>query len=147
MPGAFNKGVLMKKIVLIFITLSFQIAAADYVVVVNEKNPITRITKHEIEQILLVNKTNWPSGKSISLINYQYDSDSADTIFKSFIGMTGLQAKKHYLTKVFNGVIQKQPATLETSEEIIEAVGENVNGIGLVEKSSNSSKAKVLTIE
>ena len=139
----------MKKIILILIliTFGFKTFAAEYVVVVNEKNPITKITKQEITQILLVNKTDWPSGKPINLINYQYDSDSADSLFKDFAGMTALQAKKLYLTKVFNGVLQKQPATLETSEEIMEAVSENVNSIGLIEKSSGTSKAKILTIE
>ncbi len=137
----------MKKIILILITLGFKVFAAEYVVVVNEKNPITKITKQEIAQILLVNKTDWPSGKSINLINYQYDTDSADSIFKDFAGMTALQAKKLYLTKVFNGVLQKQPTTLETSEEIMDAVAENVNSIGLIERSSKTSKAKILTIE
>lgn len=147
MPGAGNKEVIMKKIILILITFSLKIYAAEYVVAVHEKNPITKITKQEITQILLVNKTDWSAGKPINLINYQYDSDSADSLFKNFAGMTALQAKKLYLTKVFNGVLQKQPATLETSEEIMDAVSENVNSIGLIEKSNKTSKAKILTIE
>ncbi len=137
----------MKKFILILITFGLETFAAEYVVVVNEKNPMTKITKQEISQILLANKTDWPSGKSINLINYQYDTDSADSVFMNFAGMTALQAKKLYLTKVFNGVIQNQPATLETSEEIMDAVSENVNSIGLIEKSSKASKAKILTIE
>ena len=137
----------MKKIILLLLTISLDTFAADYVVVVNEKNPITKISKQEISQILLANKTDWVSGKSISIVNYSYDSDQAENLFKDFAGMSALQAKKMYLTKVFNGVIQKQPAVFETSAEIIDAVAENLNAVGLIEKTDKVSKVKVLTIE
>lgn len=128
--------------------ISMNTLASEYVVIVNEKNPISKISKNEISQILLVNKTDWPSGKGISIINYNYDSDAAENLFKNFAGMSALQAKKMYLTKVFNGVIQKKPTTHETTTDIIEAVAENVNAVSLIEKTEKiNTTVKALTIE
>jgi len=133
---------------IVVLSLTTNVFADEYVVLVNEKNPIKEFTAAEVSQILLANKTDWQDGKRIFLINYDYESIYAENIFKNYAGMSGLQAKKNYLTKVFNGVLQKQPLTYESLDEIIDRVSENPQAIAVVVMPSkvSNSKIKVLKI-
>ncbi len=122
-------------------------AVEGFDVIVNPSVKLTSMTKDEVKQILLANKTSWPDGKPISLISLAFDTSEEEKITKEFMAMTGVQAKKHYLTKVFSGILANQPASGETVDEVAELVAKTSGAMAVVPKGSPAGKAKVIPIQ
>ena len=120
--------------------------AEGYQVIANPNLNAQTISKDEVRQILLTNLTQW-SGTSISIVTLAPGVKGSDEISKEFMGMTSIQAKKHWLIKVFGGVIPSAPLTGETEEEVIATVLKIPGAIAVLPKSVNPGKAKVVEIK
>ena len=106
----------------------------------------TRVTKDELTQMLLVNKAAWDDGKKVVLCNFASGTDDGEEIFKRYMGMSGVQAKKHYLTKVFNGLLPAAPNAAETADEVMECVAKSPGAIGVIPRDAKFTKVKVTPI-
>lgn len=120
--------------------------AADFTVLVNPSVGESAISKDELKQVLLTNKTNWKDGKKIVLITLSFGSDEADTVTKEFMGMSSVQAKKHWLTKVFGGSIPAVPQTADSADEAAELVAKTPGAIVVVPGKVSPGKAKALNL-
>jgi len=121
-------------------------AFADFVAVVNP-GVADAVSKEDAKQIMLTNKTAWADGKKIAIIALSPDSADADSVDKEFMGMTATQAKKHWLTKVFSGILSGQPPALDSPEEVAEKVAATPGAFGIVPKGSKVGKAKVIELK
>lgn len=106
-------------------------------VVVNEKNPVTKLTKKQVEQIFTGDVTDWSAvggkGGSISI----YTRNTSSGTFKDFKNMA--MKKRDYAPSS-----QKMAG----NEQIVAEVGKNENGIGYVGLAyTKASGVKVIVIE
>ena len=136
------------KIFILFLLLSpLKSFAANYVVITNLSNPLSSMTKQELSQILLANRVSWNDNeRKITLILFAPNIDEGEEIFNLFMGMTGTQAKKYYLTKVFSGVLPSLPIMSESAEEIIDLVAKKTGSLSIVPDTTSTAKVKVLNI-
>ena len=118
--------------------------AGDFQVIVNASVKDQAITKDEIKQIFMTNQLQWKDKSEVKIVGLSPDAPQADEIAKEYMGMTSLQAKKFWLTKVFNNVLHSQPPLGDTPEEVVEKVASTAGAIGIVPKATKVGAAKVL---
>lgn len=142
-------GEYMLKSIIIITLFSSMSFAGDLYALVNKANKIQSLDRSALAQILLVNQTTWPDNKKIYLVSYTFDSDQSNVIFPGTINMSGIQAQKHYLTKVFNGVLSNKPKTVDSLEEMVEIVSENPSAVGVTSEPEalKLDKVRVLTVK
>ena len=121
--------------------------AADFDVLVNSSVTESSMTKEDVKQLLLTNKLTWGDGKKVVIVTLAPDADQADAIAKDVLGMTSLQAKKFYLTKVFNGVLSASPQTGDSGDDVAEAVAKTPGAIAVVPKGTKPGKAKLVQVK
>jgi len=118
--------------------------AGDFEVIVNSSVKDQSLTKDEIKQIFLTNKLVWSDKSDIKIVAMSPDAPQADDVDKEYMGMTALQAKKFWLTKVFNNVLHGQPPLADTADEVAEKVASTPGAIAAVPKGTKLGSAKVL---
>lgn len=118
--------------------------AAEFDVLVNPSVKEASISKADVKQIFLTNKTTWKDGSKITIVGLSPDAPGTDEAAQEYMNMTGTQAKKFWLTKVFNGVLSAQPPLGDSADEVAEKVGGTAGAIGVVPKGTKPGKAKIL---
>jgi phosphate transport system substrate-binding protein len=106
-------------------------------VVVNEKNPVTKLTKKQVEQLFTGDVTDWSAvgGKAGTVSVYTRNTSSGT--FKDFKNMA--MKKRDYAASS-----QKMAG----NEQIVAEVGKNENGIGYVGLAyTKAPGVKVVTVE
>jgi len=121
-------------------------AKAEFLVLANPSIPINEITKSELKQILLANKTEFEK-KKVTIIALSPDIPEADAIDQEAMGMSAVQAKKYWLIKVFNGTLETTPITGDSADEVAEKVGETKGSIAVVAKGTKPGKAKIVKLK
>lgn len=126
--AAASKGVILKPIIVAYDAMA---------IVVNEKNPITKLTRRQVEQIFTGDVTDWSAigGKQGKISIYTRNTSSGTyTDFKEL-------AMK-------NRDYSKASQKMAGNEQIIAEVSKNVNGIGYVGLAYlKSAGIKVLPID
>ena len=84
--------------------------------------------------------------KKVTIIALSPDSAEADALDKEAMGMSAVQAKKYWLTKVFSGVLGSPPAAGDSPDEVAEKVASTPGAIAVVPKGSKPGKAKLLKL-
>lgn len=125
-------------IIFSFIFLISPIFANEYLIVVNKDAGINSLTKAELRQIYSGEKTAWENGTDITLVNFVAGSEMEIKFTKDVLGMSSDQAKKHYLKKVFAGVLSSAPEEGKDAKSVISLIKENEGAIGYVPTGSNS---------
>ena len=120
---------------------------AEFDVIVNSNVAVNEISRDELKQILLANKTRWPDGKQVTIIYLSEDVNGADEISQSSMGMTSLQTKKHYLTKVFSGALASAPHSADSIKEALNLVTKTDGAVVLVSKGTKVENAKTLKVK
>lgn len=128
-----------------FSMLAQPVFAADFVIIIHPSVGVSSISRTELKQILLANQTTWKDGKKVAIITLSPDATGADDVAQEYMSMTAIQAKKYWLTKVFNGVLPGQPATGDSADEVAEKVASTVGALSILPKGSKTGKAKTLT--
>ena len=123
-----------------------EVAYADFDVIINPSAKLAQISKSEIKQILLANTIELDK-KKIYIIALSPDSPEADALMTEAMGMSAVQAKKHWLTKVFNGVLAIPPPALDTLDEVVERVATTQGAIAIIPKGAKPGKAKLLKVK
>ena len=131
---------------LVFCLESQAAIGGGYQIIAHPSVGTAGLSLEEVKQIMLTNQTTWKDGKKVAIVALSPDSSEADGIAGDFMGMTGTQAKKFWLTKVFNGVLPSLPATVDTPEELVEKVASTPGAIAILPKGVPVGRAKVLTI-
>lgn len=124
-----------------------QSTTTEYDVIVNSSVALNEISRDELKQILLANKTHWPDGKQVTIVYLSEDVSGADEISKSSMGMTSLQTKKHYLTKVFSGTLATAPHSADSIKEALNLVTKTDGAVVLVSKGTKVENAKILKVK
>lgn len=121
--------------------------AADFDVIANKSVKETALTKVELKQILLANQLNWSDGKPVVIVTLDLGTPEADAVATEFMGMTNIQAKKHYFTKVFGGVLRSPPPAGDSPDDVVALVEKTAGAIAVLPKGSTLGQTKVLNLK
>ena len=121
-------------------------AQADFDVIVNDSIHVNEISKSQVKQIMLANMLELDKNK-IVFIALSPDMSESDTLDSEAMGMSAIQAKKYWLTKVFNGTIANTPPVADSLEEVIEKVASTPGGLAVIPKGQKTGKTKLLKLK
>ncbi len=113
-------------------------------VVANSSVAKTSISRTEMKQIMLANQTKWPGGKNIVIVALSSDAAEGDSVAQAYMSLTSDQAKKYWLTKVFNLVLPGLPLFGDSTEEVIDKVATTPGSVAVIPKGKDIGKTKIL---
>ena len=112
-------------------------AAADIVVIVNEKNPATSITATQLEDYFMKRSRQWPNGDTIRFFDQRDENESRKIFLKKFVNKTSREIELYWIgEKIYTGNIA--PIQITSDSMMTSMVSRFPGGIGFV-----SSKFKL----
>lgn len=118
-------------------TINFPLCASEIAVIVNQKNPATKMFAEQAAQFFL--------GKSSTFtpVDQSQGSSIRAEFYEKVTGKDGSQVKAIWSKIVFTGK-GVLPVEYATSAEVKKAVAANPNAIGYIEKSAVDDSVKVV---
>lgn len=138
-----NKCLFKHALLSLLLICSTAQANADVVLVVAKDSPIESLSRHEVSDIFMGAATRLPRIGKITPLDRSEDRLRAD-FYQSYIGKDLPQVKAHWAKFIFTGR-GYPPKTVETVEELKQALQKNPNAIGYVTPDKVDDSMKVLT--
>ena len=132
--------------VLIFASSFVSKNAGDgFVVIVNAANTTPDLTASQVKLIYLrkINKRWKEISKNIVPVDKKGDSESRTSFVKDVLNMTSADLSRYYTEKEYQ-CAEAAPTKLNSDEDIVQFVSNNVGAIGFVSKSAVKGNVKVV---
>jgi ABC-type phosphate transport system substrate-binding protein len=126
-----------------------RIAAAqtgDVAVVVNDRNPVTNISRVELRKIFAGEEHSWSAGLPIRVFVRAPGTHERLALLK-LLGMTEGEYKQYWTFQVFRGETQSEPVTLPSNGMQKEALIAYPGAIALVDFQDVKAGMKVLRVD
>lgn len=127
---------------LLFLTFN-AVARADIAVVVHPDNPISSISIEDTSKIFLSKTKAFGNGQKIILFDLEEGDDTRTDFYQKVTHKSASQIKSYWTRLIFTGKA-KPPQMMTDSDEIIVAVGADINSIGYVELDAVDETVKVV---
>ncbi len=112
-----------------------ELARIEFVVIVNESNPMTDIGRDDLSKIFLKRSTSWPSGKTIVPVDLPIEDASRDAFSRAVLHKTINAVRAYWQQQIFSG--RDVPPVEKSSEaEVLTAVKSEADAIGYVSAAS-----------
>lgn len=116
---------------LLLILFPVRTEAADFVLVVNNKNPVESMNRSDVKKIFLGKKTFWPDGQGIDVL-LQVEGDIHRSFVFDILNKSPRQLALYWKQALFSGT-GVPPKQLPDSRSVKEAVALNPQAIGYVD--------------
>lgn len=126
-----------------FTLTAFVASAADFAIVANASAPDS-LSKDDVKNILLGNRTKWDSGGNIRLAVLGSGA-THEAVIQAFTARSTDQFDKYWKKLVFTGK-GTAPDVFKTEEDLIAFVAKNPGAIGYVTAGANAAGVKVLKV-
>jgi ABC-type phosphate transport system substrate-binding protein len=137
----------MKKIVLAALVSFAFPACAEFVVIVNPKNPAASLTAEQVAQVFLGRTSSFPGGGPATPVDQKEGVALRDDFYTKVADKNPGQVKAYWAKQMFSGK-GSPPKELASSADVKKAVASDPAAIGYVEKSALDGTVKgVLTIQ
>ena len=130
---------------MIFFTVlcSMSALAEDIVVVVNQKNSVSKLSRDEVIDIYMGRNRQLPSGVMALPLDLPNSSPEREQFYYRLTGKTMSQINAYWARLILTG--RASPPTLMHSQaEAMQMVTDNRSAVGYVNRSSASSHAKIV---
>jgi len=122
-------------------------AQAEFVVIVNPKNPAASMSADQVSQLFLGRSTSFPGGGTAAPVDQKEGSALRDEFYTKVADKNPGQVKAFWAKQMFSGKGQP-PKELGSSADVKKAVAADPNGIGYIEKGALDGTVKsVLAIQ
>ena len=118
-------------------------AAAQFVVVVNPRNPVRNLSLEELRRLYLGRTTTFRQNQPVLLLEH---AEARDAFYQAALGMNEARVKRHWIGIVFSGETVTPPQAIAAVEDLKRLVAQNVGAIGFLDLSAADQTVKVLTI-
>jgi ABC-type phosphate transport system substrate-binding protein len=118
----------------------------DVAVVVNNDNPVIKLSSTELRKIFAGEKRSWAAGLPIRLFVRGPGTRERIALLK-LLGMTEGEYRQYWTTQVFRGEAQAEPVALPSNGMQREAVVAYPGAIALVDLQDVKAGMKVLKVE
>jgi ABC-type phosphate transport system substrate-binding protein len=130
---------------LIGLTIYLNVAQAEVIVIVSNKNPTKSLSAEQASDIFIGKAAYFPSGSRAVPIDQNEGSLMRDDFYQKSCGKTSAQMKAHWAKMLFTGRGQP-PVESGDSGSIKRLVAENPNLIGYVDKKDVDNSVKSLLV-
>jgi ABC-type phosphate transport system substrate-binding protein len=120
--------------------------AGDVAVVVNDHNPVTKLSRAELRKIFAGEERSWPAGLPIRIFVRSRGTHERGALLK-LLGMTETEYEHYWTSQVFRGEAQAEPATLPSNGMQKEALVAYPGAVALVSLEDVKPGMKVLRVE
>ena len=144
-----TKTLLMPPLICLTILVFVRVASAqagDVAVVVNEHNPVTKMSRAELRKIFAGEQRSWSAGLPIKVFVRAPGTHERGALLK-VLGMTESEYKEYWTRQIFRGEIQAEPSTLPSNGMQREALIVYPGAVALVSFQDVKAGMKVLRIE
>ena len=122
-------------------------AQAEFVVIVNPKNPAASMSAEQVSQVFLGRSTSFPGGGTAMPVDQKEGAALRDEFYTKVADKNPGQVKAFWAKQMFSGKGQP-PKELASSAEVKKAVAADPNAIGYIEKGALDGTVKsVLAIQ
>lgn len=118
-------------------------AAAEVVVVVNPRNPVTAMEAEQVAQIYTGASRMFPNGSTASPVDQTEGSAVREEFLAKVVGRSSAQIKAVWSRLIFSGK-GTPPKALASSAEVKKLVAAEPNAIGFMERSAVDDTVKVV---
>ncbi|MFA6236314.1 MAG: substrate-binding domain-containing protein [Bacteriovorax sp.] len=120
------------KPLIIFFLLSFSpLIAQDVVIIVNEQNPITEITRDQIRNFFLKNVRQWPSGTPVRFFDMSDTREERRYFLRQYVKKTPREVDLYWIgQKLYSG--NSAPLQISSDAMIAGVVSRFPGAIGYV---------------
>lgn len=139
------KNVITTLLAIILIGFATEATAQSFKVIVNEANTTETISKKELSEIFLKNKTKWDDGSSITPVDLKASSETRKAFSNEILGRDVGAIRSYWQQAAFSGA-GTAPVERSSEAEVITFVKNNPGAVGYISESTDASGAKVLTI-
>lgn len=126
------------------LSLSCRAAAADVVVVVSARSPVTVLSKDQVADIFLGKAVLLPHGEQAMPIDQAEGSAARAEFYARFANKSAAQMKAHWSKIIFTGRGQP-PKEASNDIEVKKRVADNPNAIGYIEQNMVDGSVRVCT--
>jgi len=119
--------------------------AADYVVIINLKNPVTALSEKDVKNFYLGKKTVWDNGERVSVFT-QTASAAHIEFLRDVLGKTTQQYATYWKKSVFTGT-GLPPQDFNSDMAVKEAVAAQPGAIGYISASALDASVKALNLQ
>lgn len=118
-------------------------AAADYVVIVNPKSAVEKLTRDEVINIFMGRNRKLPSGLNALPVDLAVPMLAKDQFYASLVGKSAQEVNSYWARLMFTGQASP-PRQAESEEEVLEIVASLRGGIGYIDRKKLNKQVKVV---
>ena len=144
-----TKMLLMPLLICLTSLVCVRVAAAqaeDVAVVVNDRNPVSKMSRAELRKIFAGEERSWSAGLPIKVFVRAPGTHERGALLK-LLGMTEAEYKQYWTDQVFRGEAQAEPSTLPSNGMQKEALLTYPGAVALVRLQDVKAGMKVLRVE
>lgn len=145
MPGAAGALAAFAVVVLTWTVAARAQEEPGYVVIVNEDNPATRLSRDALSRMFLKQVTWWPDGVPVRPVDLDYDSGTRRRFSETVIQRSTRAVRSHWQQAIFSGR-SVPPPVLATDEEVVAYVNRHRGAIGYVSPRTPLDGAHIVEI-
>ena len=119
--------------------------AADLVVIVSAKNPVTAMRADQVAAIFLGQSARFPDGVEATPLDQRIGSPLRDEFYARVANKTPALLKAHWSKMVFTGRAQP-PGEAPDSAAVRRRVAENPDAIGYIERSAHAGVERAVMV-
>jgi phosphate transport system substrate-binding protein len=120
--------------------------AEDVAVVVNDRNPVSKMSRAELRKIFAGEERSWSAGIPIKVFVRAPGTHERGALLK-LLGMTEDEYKQYWTSQVFRGEAQAAPSILPSNGMQKEALATYPGAVALVRLEDVRAGMKVLRVE
>jgi hypothetical protein len=116
-------------------------------VIVNPKNPVTKVSLAELRAYLKVEREYWPDRKRCDVYLPQSTSDEYDVLLQLVYRMSHKKLQKYWVRRLFSGEISAKPSYVPSAKAAGEQVSKIEGAISVVAAKDVPKGVNVLLID
>jgi ABC-type phosphate transport system substrate-binding protein len=123
---------------------SVSAAPGEIDIVVNRANNLAPLSREEVRQIFVGEKSSWPGGKRIAVLMFAPGQPERGIILREVFKMKESDYTKYFLQAAFTGRVQAAPRDLPSTAEMKARLAANPNAIGYLNKADVDDSVRVV---
>lgn len=119
-------------------------AGGEVDIIVNKANTIDDLPLADAKKAFLGDKSNWPSGKRVTVLMLAPGTPERDRVLRDIYKMSEDQYEQYFTQAAFAGKVSAPPKDVASAAQMKQAVAGNPGAIGYVKKEDVDDSVKAV---
>ena len=144
MAGFTSKSLTLMKVAALVSSIVAAQAQADMVVIVNPENPITSLSKKDVQRLFLGRMHQFPdTDMKVESIDNSESSEEYERFYATIINMNKSKLKRYRAYYLFSGK-GRLPTQIENTQKILNYISTTKNAIAYMDEANINNTVKVV---